>query len=257
MAVYASWGNDELVATTGYMDDAWEQQGAIIAEAQDQLADVDFDTFVVTGLSGSLVAPVLAWVMGKKFFVLRKPNDGSHHARHGALWVGSLGKRWIFLDDLVDSGLTRQRVFRALRKQLAEVEHNRQLYGGSATRGNDVPFETTHVGTYEYRNVGEWTAVEDYVTNSTHPYWHYAGQSSCFCELGEDHDVEMPAEVPVPAKLPDDCKYLGNIAYPAARPAVEVPPIRVQPLDRWETALLPPIVNNPHLPIKVSEAMKL
>jgi hypoxanthine phosphoribosyltransferase len=257
MAVYASWGNDELVATTGYMDDAWERQDAIMAEAQDELTGVDFDTFVVTGLSGMLVAPLLAQLMGKKFFVLRKPNDGSHHSRHGASWVGSLGKRWIFLDDMVDTGKTRQRVFRLLRKQLAEVEYNRQRYGGSATRGDDVPFETTHVGTYEYRGGGEWTAAENYRKDTMHPNWHYAGGQSCFCEDPDSHETETPADPYADLKKQIDAEVETAARTGEAQAfQVEVPPIRVEPLNRWDSALFAPIVNDPQLPVKVMEAME-
>lgn len=93
---------------TCYMDDALFDLAEVIDIAQEQLADVDFDTMVGTGFSGGIVIPSLALAMGKKFVLIRKETDDSHHGR-GRL-LGDLGERWIFVDDFVSSGVTRRRV---------------------------------------------------------------------------------------------------------------------------------------------------
>lgn len=93
---------------TYYFDSAIRDLGAVIERARRHLVDVDFDTIVGTGFSGSIVIPALALSMGKKFVLIRKEGDDSHHG--GGRLVGQLGERWIFVDDFVDSGRTRRRV---------------------------------------------------------------------------------------------------------------------------------------------------
>ena len=93
---------------TYYMDKALFDLPEVIETAQKRLAGVDFDTMVGTGFSGGVVIPALALAMGKKFVLIRKETDDSHHGR-GQL-LGQLGARWIFVDDFVSSGVTRRRV---------------------------------------------------------------------------------------------------------------------------------------------------
>lgn len=93
---------------TYYMDTALFDLADVIDTAKKRLADVEFDTLVGTGFSGGVVIPALALAMGKKFVLIRKETDDSHHGR-GRL-LGQLGARWIFVDDFVSSGSTRRRV---------------------------------------------------------------------------------------------------------------------------------------------------
>lgn len=94
--------------SASYMDCAIFNLPEVIEIAQNELEGVDFDTMVGTGFSGGLVIPALALAMGKKFVLIRKETDDSHHGK-GRL-IGELGQRWIFVDDFVSSGKTRQRV---------------------------------------------------------------------------------------------------------------------------------------------------
>lgn len=71
---------------------------------------VDFDTMVGTGLSGALVIPTLARKMGKFFFIVRK-DETTHSTKSGE---GRIGRKWIFVDDLVYSGATHRRVRKAI-----------------------------------------------------------------------------------------------------------------------------------------------
>ena len=97
---------------TGYLDAALDNLPGVIDRAQEVLSGVEFDTLVGTGFSGALVVPMLATQMGKPFVLVRKPNDGSHH--NGSM-IGHLGKRWVFVDDFVSSGLRAL----ALRRRLS------------------------------------------------------------------------------------------------------------------------------------------
>lgn len=70
-----------------------------------------FDTIVCTGVSGVLFASPLALLMKKNLVIVRKNRDGSHSGRKVEANCASdeVGK-WIFVDDLVDSGATLKRV---------------------------------------------------------------------------------------------------------------------------------------------------
>lgn len=108
---------------TYYMDTALFDLQEVIDTAQERLADVEFDTLVGTGFSGGIVIPSLALAMGKKFVLIRKETDDSHHGK-GRL-LGQLGNRWIFVDDFTSSGRTRKRV---IDKVAEGIEDNR-IYG--------------------------------------------------------------------------------------------------------------------------------
>lgn len=112
---------------TYYMDDAVFNLGNVIETAQERLAGVNFDTLVGTGFSGSIVVPSLALAMGKKFVLVRKDTDDSHHG--GGRLLGDLGSRWIFVDDFVSSGRTRERVMDKLDLAARESEGPTEMVG--------------------------------------------------------------------------------------------------------------------------------
>lgn len=121
---------------TWYMDRAVFHLPEVIETAQKKLTGEDFDTMVGTGFSGGIVIPSLALAMGKKFVLIRKETDDSHHGK-GRL-LGDLGKRWIFVDDFISSGRTRKRVISKIRE---------------ATKAECVTTEM--VGQYMYANYSE------------------------------------------------------------------------------------------------------
>lgn len=99
---------------TYYMDDAVFNLSAVIETAKERLANVEFDTLVGTGFSGSVVIPSIALALGKSFVLIRKESDDSHHG--GGRLLGQLGERWIFVDDFVSSGRTRHRVINKIEE---------------------------------------------------------------------------------------------------------------------------------------------
>ena len=112
----------------------------VIETAQRRLANVDFDTMVGTGFSGGIVIPSLALAMGKKFVLIRKDTDDSHHGKGRML--GELGERWIFVDDFVSSGKTRKRVIGKIAEAEDEWYHKiktemvgQYMYVNYSTRG--------------------------------------------------------------------------------------------------------------------------
>lgn len=84
----------------------------------------DFDTIVGTGLSGSLVVPALARKLGKHWAVVRKPGVSSHSGER--VCEGTLGERWLFVDDFVSSGATLERVKAAIRNWARSCGHATQ-----------------------------------------------------------------------------------------------------------------------------------
>lgn len=91
----------------------------VIQAARDHLRGIKFDTIVATGVSGMIVAPVLAYSLRKNLLVVRKQNDGSHS---GSLLEGFYGKRLLLVDDFMDSGKTVDRVFKQLFFGLSDVK---------------------------------------------------------------------------------------------------------------------------------------
>lgn len=120
-----------------YADMAVNDLPGVVERAQRDLADVDFDTLVGTGFSGSIVIPMMAAAMGKNFVLIRKETDSDNHHGPGRL-IGNLGERWIFVDDFISSGATRSRVMVKIAHALVE--------GGRLHPGA----ETTMVGQYMY-----------------------------------------------------------------------------------------------------------
>lgn len=118
---------------TYYFDEAVSDLAGVIESCKTALRGIDFDTIVGTGFSGGIVIPALALAMGKKFVLIRKEGDDSHHG--GGRLVGQLGERWIFVDDFVSTGRTRERVIRKI---------------ADAVVGTDLG-KTTMVGQYMYQ----------------------------------------------------------------------------------------------------------
>jgi hypothetical protein len=89
--------------------DAWHHfnevfdHGKLVDAAKHALNGVRFDTFVGTGLSGTLSAPVLARAMRKNFVIVRKDSDQTHDVERV---LGNMGERFVIVDDLIASGDT-------------------------------------------------------------------------------------------------------------------------------------------------------
>jgi len=95
-----------VISNISYSNAPFDNPVKMVLEAERLLKDVDFDTMVGMGLSGSLAIPTLAYAMNKKFAVIRK--DVPSHANKG--FEGSIGYKWIFVDDFISSGHTLRTV---------------------------------------------------------------------------------------------------------------------------------------------------
>ena len=80
-------------------------------EAINNLKGVEFDTIVVTGVSGLVFGIPLAQRMNKHIAIVRKDKDGTHsHKSIEATVTRAEFGRWLFVDDLIDTGKTEKRV---------------------------------------------------------------------------------------------------------------------------------------------------
>lgn len=84
----------------------------------------DFDTIVCTGVSGVLFASPLALLMKKNLVIVRKAKDASHSSNRieANCFADDVGK-WIFVDDLIDSGKTLKRVKREMGLWAEDAEY--------------------------------------------------------------------------------------------------------------------------------------
>lgn len=98
---------------------AFDEPEALILEARQRLAGIDYDTMVGRGLSGALVVPILARALHKKWAIVRKPGDSTHSR---ARFEGEIGKRWLFVDDFTASGGTYRATFEAVHDAAEEFD---------------------------------------------------------------------------------------------------------------------------------------
>lgn len=97
----------------------------LIVDARVCLRGKKFDTLIGTGLSGALVLPLLARALRKNFAVVRKPDNAHSDERV----EGAIGSRWIFVDDLVSTGATFQRVHHEVRQITRSRRHVTEFAG--------------------------------------------------------------------------------------------------------------------------------
>ncbi len=101
-----------------YLSNALTDQQRLVDDARQDLNGVEFDGFIGMGLSGSMVAPLLAFVMGKRFAIVRKRDRAKSHSAtaHGIESNLKPGDRWLFCDDFISSGGTRKTVIDRIRE---------------------------------------------------------------------------------------------------------------------------------------------
>lgn len=85
--------------------------------------NIVFDGFIVTGVSGIAMGSIVARAMRKDLVIVRKPKDGTHSSYNVENYKSN--KKYIFLDDLIASGATLDRV----KESLIECGNRAWLYG--------------------------------------------------------------------------------------------------------------------------------
>lgn len=84
------------------------------------LRPVKFDSVAFQGISGALVAPILAYLLQKTITVIRKPGEGNHS---GLLVEGNVmpDMRYIIVDDFAASGSTLLRIREAIHMTVSSA----------------------------------------------------------------------------------------------------------------------------------------
>lgn len=92
-----------------------------LSKAKKNLKNVKFDTVVVTGTSGIAFGVPLAHLMKKSIVIVRKDKDGAHSCKSvEATVLGEDVGRWLFVDDLIDTGSTQKRVMKKMEDYSAD-----------------------------------------------------------------------------------------------------------------------------------------
>lgn len=123
---------DTLTLHTSYLSNAFAEPGALIEPAQRVLEGVEYDTMIGTGLSGALVVPTLARAFRKHWAIVRKSTEDCHSEQ---LIEGTIGHRWLFVDDLIDLGGTLERVVDKVRWALEVRPEHAMGFAGAYLYG--------------------------------------------------------------------------------------------------------------------------
>jgi len=96
-----------------------------------KLSEVKFDTIVFRGMSGALIAPIIAHQLRKRITLCRKDSDDSHSG-HGFAEGYKEIKRYVIIDDFINEGHT----VRSILKTINVIESNAECVGIFLYRSN-------------------------------------------------------------------------------------------------------------------------
>ncbi len=109
-------GHQPRIDAVCYLDPVLDPatRRGIIDRVITQCHGLDFDAFACRGLSGMLVAPIVAMEMGKTLLVVRKKDEDNHSSR---MVEGDIGaRRYVIVDDLISSGATCRAIIEEIRE---------------------------------------------------------------------------------------------------------------------------------------------
>lgn len=149
------------IETRSYMNTVHDNQR--LYENFKRYAPSNADTVVGLGLSGVIAVTKIGEKFGLNTLAVRKENDGSHARNWGE---GDLGKRWVFVDDLMSSGATFRRAYTAVSGILEEYNETSEFLGayfyesGGFRRASDFLKITSKVDS-ELQERREWIKREE------------------------------------------------------------------------------------------------
>jgi orotate phosphoribosyltransferase len=88
----------------------------------------DFDSIIVQGMSGVIVAIPVGLALDKPVVILRKNSDDHHKETRNVINLKRIGRRVLFLDDFVSLGTTRNRVEKYVECETAARMIGQYLY---------------------------------------------------------------------------------------------------------------------------------
>jgi len=109
----------------GYLAKALESIEDAVRDSKIALEGVEFDTIAFRGMSGALVAPIVARDLKKEIILVRKEKGDNHS---GYTVEGHIGaKKYVILDDFISSGAT----VREIIKEVQAATPTAELVGGA------------------------------------------------------------------------------------------------------------------------------
>jgi len=101
-----------------YLNDAFDlwDRDLLIKKITKKLRYVSFDSVAFTGLSGALIAPIIAYELNKGVIAVRKKKDKSHSKKI----VEGILKRYIIIDDIIEYGDTIKNIIKSIEIECIE-----------------------------------------------------------------------------------------------------------------------------------------
>ncbi len=117
--------------SSGYFDSAVRDVYRLVTEAKDNLKNHRFDAIACQGVSGLILAPILAWELDVRLIIVRKTLSGSHAS---SMIEGEVayGDRILFVDDFTSGYNTYGRVrdqIKALKMKTKPIAGYLYLFG--------------------------------------------------------------------------------------------------------------------------------
>jgi hypothetical protein len=111
----------------------------LIRQAAGQLRGIDFDSIAGIGVSGAIVIPTLARGLHKDFCIVRKPGDCHRHHGSEMEIQGTVGRKWVFVDDGLVTGSSLLRVHDVISDTARQHNHHTQFAGAYLYGHGDDP----------------------------------------------------------------------------------------------------------------------
>lgn len=94
----------------------------IVSRVVKELRDVDFDAFAVRGVSGLIMAPIVAYLLDKHVIVVRKPKTEEYSHASQLVEVPITEGKYIVFDDFTGSGATAREIMERVRLACPKME---------------------------------------------------------------------------------------------------------------------------------------
>lgn len=183
--------------------------------ARQALKDIDFDTIVGIGISGTLPLMALADTLKVNYVAIRKPGAVGHAPTR---LEGHLGHKWLLVDDFISSGTTFVNVHDAIE----EAMDKRPVFVGSTK----TPHTTECVGAFRYEHIlpdGRYCSIQ-YLRDN------YSVISKLFSR--KEREVEKAARTAALAAEMAEPQSPSTLAYSTETDYQPVPTYKYSGLDK-------------------------
>lgn len=148
----------EFFRVDSYMEEV--HNPALLLEIYKEVVDhrLKIDTLVGRGVSGTLAVSQLARDLGLKYFIIRKDTESSHSYYP---FEGTLGRNWLFVDDLISSGKTFAEAWYAVDRVRTKYKFTSKfkgvlLYNDHRFIQNDSPTIKNYLQAHEPEEEKAW-----------------------------------------------------------------------------------------------------